>query len=1417
MALIRTGAGSYVAMSPYDVVSGGFSWNKLTGTVNDNWLQLNQTYYGSQGLIDLGNGIDRITINFQGRSYLDIRNVEFVDGTARYLSVLNLLNPMGNTFSTNGGLTQLWGTGRNDNITQTGNRGTVTNGLAGAVDNGTYVNLQLGNDRLNLVGDIVRNNVDQYHGGAGTDTLELRNTAAGTLIDDFSISDGNLSGFEYVELSNTANGNINVTFAIQSENLHITDDEGDDTVVAGTGNDTIYGNVGLDSLSGGGGDDLIFGGNDWDVINGGNGSDVIYGNGGNYDGVAGDPGNRVTGGAGADTFYVGYSSPGVAAAGDDVVLDWDHGTDTLNISSSGVALIGGLYGDNLANANTISLRTNVNNNGLAVIRGREQGDTILDSAGADYIYGNQGNNQIDVSAGGSDRVYFDTFTGKQFVTGFATANDHFYLDKRVVDAFYGAGSGRALTTTADFAPTSVGTGTAYSPGWDYLYGNYYYNHLRSYGAGPYTNAQHAAANAAGDPGSTTIIGGALIGTGAALMAATFGIFGASLIVAGGLLVTDATEHQNWTYNGGGASLSGYLNVLTAYSVVNTTVGVADNVNFLDFFGGANLGDGFAPVLEFTGYAGAIHSYLAVNSDDETFVYLVNSSDNLIENNEAIKVAEINGRLTAADFVVYDGAVDIYNPVAGDPVVVLATPMINDVLAGNDRVTIDDDEAVLANNAETAASVISVRGQINAPLAADATINLYDGATQVATGTITSGATQFTLTDSRDLSASIQQIDDNSTTDNIYRYNKVTTNYSVQVVDPTTELVTKSNIFSVTVSGVGSATVNGGGGSDTILLEETSAHLNGASDAQIQGIEVIDASPATSGVTIDLHLQSDGFSVSGSDYGDVITGSTNNDTIMGFNGQDSIDLSAGGNDQVMYSYAEAALDADSSYDEVSGMIGGSDAIRFTDWTNRDADASRLMFETSTVGSNVAVASATELLVVSNSSVSAGGDLTNTIATALGSAFNVAGLDGNAPSDSTGGGADSTSLFAVLSDQANKWWIGRYVDSGNDDTVSGADIAVYGLFETTNVLNSFWLGTALAPQQLGLTMPADSGLSEGGTYTTNAAGFSVTGLQSGNSVYYSLNGGGSWATGATNLSSIALGEGTHNIQIRQVDASGNYSPLSEITSAANTVIIDRSNPTVSNLAKSGSTVGYAAYQAGLGDITLSWDLTEANNYDTVVEYKESSSQVWIAVGGASDATGNQSVNLSDLAAGTYNWRVTHTDKAGNSTTTNGADFTLTPPDVNDPTYSTNSTFDSNGYGYFAYVFSDAESGIASITVNQADVEVRFQGNTTGGTANDGWYGEYNDGWLLVGNELRLYPRGYNAGDPSASGPAYDTWSGDDHRALLNVVVTDNAGNQLLMNDGFEFDAGNVGYYYSTWSQPDIDSYLVGIAPSPAYSSP
>ena len=55
--------------------------------------------------------------------------------------------------------------------------------------------------------------------------------------------------------------------------------------------------------------------------------------------------------------------------------------------------------------------------------------------------------------------------------------------------------------------------------------------------------------------------------------------------------------------------------------------------------------------------------------------------------------------------------------------------------------------------------------------------------------------------------------------------------------------------------------------DTILLADTSADLNVASDAQIVNVENISAASAASGVTIDLSAQSDGFTITGSAFND----------------------------------------------------------------------------------------------------------------------------------------------------------------------------------------------------------------------------------------------------------------------------------------------------------------------------------------------------------------------------------------------------------------------------------------------------------------------------------------------------------------------------------------------------------------------
>ena len=106
-----------------------------------------------------------------------------------------------------------------------------------------------------------------------------------------------------------------------------------------------------------------------------------------------------------------------------------------------------------------------------------------------------------------------------------------------------------------------------------------------------------------------------------------------------------------------------------------------------------------------------------------------------------------------------------------------------------------------------------------------------------------------------------------------------------------------------MASTGADSVDGGAGSDTLVLTGTSADLNAASDAQIVNIDAISAAGANAGVTIDLQHQSDGFTVTGSAFGDTITGSSGadtihtgdgNDLIVGFSGADSVDGGDGTN-------------------------------------------------------------------------------------------------------------------------------------------------------------------------------------------------------------------------------------------------------------------------------------------------------------------------------------------------------------------------------------------------------------------------------------------------------------------------------------------------------------------------------------------
>jgi Ca2+-binding RTX toxin-like protein len=85
---------------------------------------------------------------------------------------------------------------------------------------------------------------------------------------------------------------------------------------------------------------------------------------------------------------------------------------------------------------------------------------------------------------------------------------------------------------------------------------------------------------------------------------------------------------------------------------------------LDFYAYANQPkNGFVPSLEIKGHQPVsstltgVASYVAIYNGAETFIYLVASKDALIQDNETILIAQVNGRLTADQLKIYNGATD----------------------------------------------------------------------------------------------------------------------------------------------------------------------------------------------------------------------------------------------------------------------------------------------------------------------------------------------------------------------------------------------------------------------------------------------------------------------------------------------------------------------------------------------------------------------------------------------------------------------------------------------------------------------------------------------------------------------------------------------------------------------------------------
>lgn len=221
------------------------------------------------------------------------------------------------------------------------------------------------------------------------------------------------------------------------------------------------------------------------------------------------------------------------------------------------------------------------------------------------------------------------------------------------------------------------------------------------------------------------------------------------LTLGALHIVDAAlnvkPHLNATYSTSASLTLSYASVWKADGDVSYgNNSVWDNAPFLGLYQ-PNY-DGAVPALEVTAAdltsnvenTYGIHSIVAVNTkanngSDKTYVYLVNSPDNLVQNSEAKLLAQVDYKLTASQVVVYDGATDPYNQPGA------VTPVLPAAVAS---VTLDGGTAAgnaIAGGYVTTSATPALDVLFGGSLSSTDTIQLYNGDTLVQTLLRGSGA------------------------------------------------------------------------------------------------------------------------------------------------------------------------------------------------------------------------------------------------------------------------------------------------------------------------------------------------------------------------------------------------------------------------------------------------------------------------------------------------------------------------------------------------------------------------------------------------------------------------------------------------------------------------------------------------------
>ncbi|WP_232458520.1 Ig-like domain-containing protein, partial [Burkholderia ubonensis] len=162
-------------------------------------------------------------------------------------------------------------------------------------------------------------------------------------------------------------------------------------------------------------------------------------------------------------------------------------------------------------------------------------------------------------------------------------------------------------------------------------------------------------------------------------------------------------------------------------------------------------------------------------------------------------------------------------------------------------------------------------------------------------------------------------------------------------------------------------------------------------------------------------------------------------------------------------------------------------------------------------------------------------------------------------------------------------------------------------------SFTLDTSAAAPGVALTTDSGSSTSD---HVTNVGTLNLTGVESGATVQYSVDGGAHWSTSFTAV------EGTNNVQVRQVDVAGNTSAA---TSFSFTLDTSAAAPGVALTTDSGSSA--SDHVTNVGTLNLSGVETGAT-----VEYSIDGGHTWSTSFSATEGLNDVQVRQTDIASNT-----------------------------------------------------------------------------------------------------------------------------------------------------------------------------------------